>query len=94
MNPAKKQQSLTRRLHQELKQYNNSPVINTGVEPEESDFTLWNAVIAFDTTQGQAKMHLLIHYSEDYPTKAPSVGFSVHFPYNNGAISTIRYHTY
>jgi len=86
--------ALTRRLHQELKQYNKDPVLNTGVEPQENDFTLWNAVISFETKCGHAHMHLLIHYSEDYPTRAPNVGFSVHFPYNNGAIETIRFAYY
>ena len=37
-----------------------------------------------DPTEKWFKLHFIIHFPEDYPTTAPSVGFSTKFPYITG----------
>lgn len=82
---------LLKRLRQELKSYQKTPLLNTSVQPREENFSLWDALIVIDLPDiGQAPMRLSIQYPDDYPVSPPKVGFAVSFAYNNGAQEVIR----
>jgi len=70
------------------------PVAMANARPcEESDLTLWDGVIGVELKIDGDKpttipLHFLISFPTDYPHSAPSIGFSVPFPYRNGASYT------
>lgn len=86
------------RLIKELKAFQEKPVANCGLEPREDNFNLWDAVIEVHVTKKTTfgpkdvsfPLHFLVEFPDEYPAKAPSVGFSTTFPYGDGASYTIR----
>ena len=79
--------SVMKRLKKELKAYQAKPVPFTGVEPSETDFHLWNCIIQItdDENSTSFPIHFMVEFPPEYPQKAPSVGFSTMFPYDDGA---------
>ena len=88
---------LNKRLMKELKAFQSKPVDNCMVEPREDNFTLWDCVInAKIEGKGNGKgvvecpLHFLVQFPPEYPSKAPSVGFTTTFPYDDGASYVIN----
>ena len=72
------------RLMKEFKNYESVP--GCGVQPREEDLTIWDAAISCEFGDNQVvPIHMVIQFKEEYPTKAPSVGFSTPFNYKDGA---------
>ena len=83
--------ALIKRLKRELDSFTANPVPFCGVEPREDDFSLWDCVMELQLPHGRkCPLAFLVHFTHEYPSKAPSVGFCTSFPYRDGASYTVR----
>lgn len=87
-----------KRIANDWKQLQADPIAMANARPcDESDITLWDGVIGINLDISQkgktgnsqnscrVPLHFVIDFPKDYPQSAPNIGFSVTFPYNQGA---------
>ena len=77
-----------KRIQKDLASLMKEPVINAAASPNNSDLTFWDAIIRIPITHTKlthVDLHFNILFPSDYPDSAPSIGFTVTFPYNLGA---------
>ena len=84
-----------KRLAKDLKNLIKEPLVGANAQPRDEDLSLWDATINCPLThpsRGEilVPLHFLIEFPQDYPATAPSVGFSVKFPYHTGASYVIN----
>lgn len=77
-----------KRIQKDLASLMKEPVINAAASPSNSDLSFWDAVIRVPIThdkQSHVDLHFNILFPSDYPLSAPSIGFTIDFPYSLGA---------
>jgi len=77
-----------KRIQKDLSSLMKEPVINAAASPSNNDLTFWDAIIRVPIThskESHADLHFNIVFPPDYPLSAPSIGFTVAFPYSLGA---------
>ena len=84
-----------KRLAKDLKNLIKEPLVGANAQPRDEDLSLWDATIKCPLSHPQrgeifVPLHFLIEFPPDYPASAPSVGFSVKFPYHTGASYVIN----
>jgi ubiquitin-protein ligase len=84
-----------KRLAKDLKGLMKEPLVGANARPKGEDMSLWNATILCPLSHPKrgtinVPLHFLIDFPSDYPASAPSVGFSVKFPYHTGASYVIN----
>jgi len=90
----KKENMENKRLIKEFKAFQSKPISNCGIAPREENFRLWDCVIQVKLeSEGELiefPLHFLTEFPPEYPNKAPNVGFSTTFPYENGASYVVK----
>jgi len=80
-----------RRLLADMKRLQEEPIPLAAAYPcSDHDLTLWNGIIGVELSVTHigtvmVPLHFLIDFPRDYPQSAPSIGFSLEFPYRGGA---------
>ncbi len=75
-----------RRIMKDLKQIEKEPLNGIAINSYEDNLFLCDATFEIDCkNHGKTHMAILIHFSQEYPLKAPNVGFCVPFDYTQGA---------
>jgi len=77
-----------KRIQKDLASLMKEPVIDAAASPSNGDLTFWDAIIRVPIThskQSHADLHFNILFPSDYPQSAPSIGFTISFPYSLGA---------
>lgn len=84
------QTAIMKRLKNDFKGLQKEPVVDAIAHPRDDDMTLWEGAINFIAPGlSVVPLHFLISFPKDYPTAAPSVGFSTNWGYDDGASYTV-----
>ena len=70
------------RLQRELKFFKNDALPNSKLEPRDDNLQLLDGKMEITFENRSFPLHFLIKIPDDYPDKAPSIGFCTKFPYH------------
>ena len=82
--------SIQKRLAKEYSTFTKSPVPLSGAQPREDDIRTWDCAFQLEFKGSDGKVvsfpiAFVVEFPEEYPRKAPDVGFCVTFDYRDGA---------
>ena len=81
-------QNSKNRIIKDYEAFLSNPIEGCHVAMREGNLYLWDAIIMWEIVNRPIPLHLLIAFPQDYPTSAPSVGFSCsNIGYQDGATS-------